>query len=75
VEAVASARVAVVPSRLEAEMICALLRTEGIASFTRPIDDAMAAYGAIEGPHEVAVAREEDLPRAGELVATRASST
>jgi Putative prokaryotic signal transducing protein len=62
------ARVTVVPNSLEAEMICGLLRTEGIDCFTRPTDNVGAAYAAAGGPQEVVVIRDDDLPRARELV-------
>jgi hypothetical protein len=65
----AFARVTVVPNELEGEVICALLRTEGIDCFTRPTDNAVAAYGAVGGPHEVVIVRDEDLERARRLVA------
>jgi hypothetical protein len=62
------ARVIVVASGLEAEMVCALLRTEGIECLARQTDEAVEAWqlGA-GGPHEVVVVRDEDLPRAREL--------
>ena len=69
----AFARVTVVASGLEAEMVCALLRTEGIECFARQTDEAIGAWqtGA-GGPHEVLVVRDDDLQQARELVeATR----
>jgi hypothetical protein len=63
-----STRVTLVPNSLEAEMICGLLRTEGIDCFMKPADNAGAAYAATGGPHEVVVVRDDGLPRARELV-------
>ena len=66
------ARVTVVASGLEAEMACALLRTEGIECFARQTDEAIGAWqtGA-GGPHEVVAVRDEDLERARELLSRR----
>ena len=62
------ARVTVVASGLEAEMVCALLRTEGIECFARQTDEAIEAWQAgAGGPHEIVVVRDDDLPRAREL--------
>jgi hypothetical protein len=63
------ARVTVVPSGLEAEMVCGLLRTEGIECFARQTDEAIGAWqtGA-GGSHEIVVVRDEDLSRAREVV-------
>jgi hypothetical protein len=61
-------RVTVVPNSLEAEMICALLRTEGIDCFSRQTEAVSAAYTVAGGPHEVVVVRDDDLSRACELV-------
>jgi hypothetical protein len=68
----AFARVTVVASGLEAEMVCALLRTEGIECFARHTDEAIGTWqtGA-GGPHEVVVVRDDDLSRARELVSRR----
>ena len=69
----AFARVTVVASVLEAEMVCALLRTEGIECFARHTDEAVGFWqtGA-GGAHEVVVVRDDDLQQARELVeATR----
>ena len=65
----AFARVTVVASGLEAEMVCALLRTEGIECFARHTDEAVGFWqtGA-GGAHEVVVVRDDDLPQARELV-------
>jgi hypothetical protein len=65
------ARATVVPNSLEAEMICALLRTEGIDCFTRQTDDVFAAYTVAGGPHEGVVVRDDDLPPARDLVSRR----
>ena len=59
----AFARVTVVASGLEAEMVCALLRGEGIDCFSRET--------GLGGPHEVVVVHDEDLERAREVVAAR----
>jgi hypothetical protein len=63
------ARVTVVASGLEAEMVCALLRTEGIECFSRHTDEAVGFWqtGA-GGAHEVMVVNDDDLPRAREVV-------
>jgi hypothetical protein len=76
VEVVAYEPVSVVPSGLEADLVCALLRTEGIECFSRKTDFAAAASAGLEsgGPHEVVVARDDDLPRARELVAAQGQS-
>ena len=65
----AFARVTVVASGLEAEMVCALLRTEGIECFSRHTDEAVGFWqtGA-GGAHEVMVVNDDDLPRAREVV-------
>ena len=65
----AFARVTVVSSGLEAEMVCALLRTEGIECFTRHTDEAVGFWqtGA-GGAHEVVVGNDDDLSRAREIV-------
>jgi putative signal transducing protein len=70
----AFARVTVVASGLEAELVCGLLRTDGIECFARQTDEAAGAWQATAGgPHEVVVVRDEDLSRARELVAARAT--
>ena len=69
----AFARVTVVASGLEAEMVCALLRMEGIECFARQTDEAIGFWqtGA-GGAHEVVVVLDDDLSRAREIVeATR----
>jgi Putative prokaryotic signal transducing protein len=68
----AFARVTVVPSGLEAEMVCALLHTEGIDCFSRHTDEAVGFWqtGA-GGAHEVVVVHDDDLSRAREVVASR----
>jgi hypothetical protein len=65
----AFARVTVVASGLEAEMVCALLRTEGIECFARHTDEAVGFWqtGA-GGAHEVVVVHDDDLSRAREVV-------
>jgi Putative prokaryotic signal transducing protein len=65
----AFARVTVVASGLEAEMVCALLRTEGIECFTRHTDEAVGFWqtGA-GGAHEVVAVHDDDLSRAREIV-------
>jgi hypothetical protein len=62
-------RVTVVPTGLEADMVCALLRTEGIDCFSRETDYSVGALPG--GPYEVVVVRSDDLPRARELVGAR----
>jgi len=59
---------------MEAETICGLLRTEGIACGHRQTDIGAGAGDAVgdSGPREILVA-EEDLERARELVTADAS--
>ena len=63
-----------VPSEYEAEMLCALLRTEGIECAHRPTDIAVGAMDGMPGggPREVVVKR-EDLDRAHEILAASRS--
>jgi Putative prokaryotic signal transducing protein len=67
-------RLMVVGNSLEAETICGLLRTEGIACEHRQTDMGAGAGDAVgdSGPREILVAR-DDLERARQLVATDAS--
>jgi Putative prokaryotic signal transducing protein len=59
----------VVPNESEAELLCALLRTEGIECDHRPTNFGVGAMdGMPGGPREVFVA-EESLARAQELLA------
>jgi hypothetical protein len=62
-------RLSVVAGEFEAEELCGLLRSEGIACFSRPTDvGAMTGLGGgFTGPHEVLVAV-DDLARAQELL-------
>jgi len=64
----------VVGNSLEAETICGLLRTEGIACDHRHTDAGAGAGDAIgdSGPREILVAR-DDLESARQLVTTDAS--
>jgi Putative prokaryotic signal transducing protein len=64
----------VVGNSMEAETICGLLRTEGIACDHRQTDMGAGAGDAIgdSGPREILVSR-DDLERARELVTTDAS--
>jgi Putative prokaryotic signal transducing protein len=64
-------RLMVVGNSLEAETVCGLLRTEGIACEHRQTDVGAGAGDAIGdvGPREVLVER-DDLARAQELVAS-----
>ncbi|HEY4621018.1 MAG TPA: DUF2007 domain-containing protein [Gaiellaceae bacterium] len=66
-------RLTVVPNEAEAEMIRALLATEGVESMQRPTDFAAGAFDgwSAGGPREILV-READLDAARELL--RASS-
>ena len=57
------ARVTVVPNEFEGNLVCALLRGEGIDCFSRET--------GLGGPHEVVVVHDEDLERAREVVAAR----
>jgi hypothetical protein len=61
----------VVADSMEADVICGLLRTEGIACDHRQTDMGAGAGDAVGsvGPREILV-RSEDLARAQELVAT-----
>jgi putative signal transducing protein len=63
-------RLMVVADSMEADVICGLLRTEGIACDHRHTDMGAGAGDAIgtAGPREILV-RSEDLARAQELVA------
>jgi hypothetical protein len=64
----------VVGNSLEAETICGLLRTEGIACDHRRTDVGAGVGDAIgdSGPREILVAR-DDLESARQLVTTEAS--
>jgi hypothetical protein len=64
----------VVGNSLEAETICGLLRTEGIACDHRQTDMGAGAGDALGdgGPREIVVAR-DDLESAQQLVTTDAS--
>ena len=64
------ARLTVVRNQPEAEIVCSLLRSEGIQCFHRPTDFAAGAFdGAVSsaGGREVVVAA-ADLERARELL-------
>ena len=67
-------RLMVVGNSMEAETICGLLRTEGIACDHRQTDMGAGAGDAVgdSGPREVLVAQ-DDLERARQLVTTDAS--
>ena len=56
-------RLMLVPNEFEGNLVCALLRAEGIDCFTRE-----TGLGA---PHEVVVVHDQDLERAREVVAAR----
>jgi Putative prokaryotic signal transducing protein len=56
-------RVTVVPNEFEGNLVCALLRAEGI--------DCFARQTGLGGPHEVVVVHDEDLEQARELIAAR----
>ena len=56
-------RVTVVPNELEGNLVCALLRADGVDCFSRQT--------GLGGPHEVVVVHDEDLERAREVVAAR----
>jgi hypothetical protein len=63
-------RVTVVRNQPEAEIVCSLLRSEGIKCFHRPTDFAAGAFdGALSsaGAREIVV-DEADLERARELL-------
>jgi len=62
-------RLTVVPNEAEAEMIRALLATEGVESMQRPTDFAAGAFDgwSAGGPREILV-READLDAARELL-------
>jgi hypothetical protein len=64
-------RLTVVPNEPEAELIRALLATDGIESMVRPTDFAAGAFDgwSAGGPREVLVA-EADLHAARELLRT-----
>jgi hypothetical protein len=67
-------RLMVVGNSMEAETICGLLRTEGIACDHRQTDMGAGAGDAVgdTGPREILVPR-NDLERARQLVTTDAS--
>ena len=67
-------RLMVVGNSMEAETICGLLRTEGIACYHRQTDMGAGAGDAVgdSGPREILVAR-DDLDSARQLVTTDAS--
>jgi Putative prokaryotic signal transducing protein len=67
-------RLMVVGNSMEAETICGLLRTEGIACDHRLTDMGAGAGDAVgdSGPRELLVAQ-DDLERARQLVTTDAS--
>ena len=63
-------RLTIVRTQPEAEIVCSLLRSEGIQCFHRPTDFAAGAFdGAVSsaGAREVVVA-ETDVARARELL-------
>jgi hypothetical protein len=62
-------RVAVVANEIEAEMLCAMLRTEGIEAAHRKTDVAAGAWRGAPGagPREILVAPEH-VERAREMV-------
>jgi hypothetical protein len=55
------ARVTLVPNEFEGNLVCALLRAEGIDCFARET--------GLGGLNEVVVVHDEDLERARELIA------
>ena len=67
-------RLMVVGDSMEAEIICGLLRTEGIACDHRQTDTGAGAGDAVgaNGPREILVAQ-DSLESARQLVATDAS--
>jgi Putative prokaryotic signal transducing protein len=69
-----AARLMVVGNSMEAETICGLLRTEGIACDHRQTDVGAGAGDAVgdSGPREILVAR-DDLENTRQLVTTDAS--
>ena len=70
------ASLTVVGSEPEAELVCQLLRTEGIECFHRPTDYGAGVGDGLAsgwGPHEVVV-RPADVGRARELLAAKSES-
>ncbi|MGZ4417985.1 MAG: putative signal transducing protein [Gaiellaceae bacterium] len=63
-----------VPSEVEAELLCALLRTEGIKCEQRPTNFSVGTMDGMPGggPREVFVS-ERDLARAQEILTASAS--
>jgi hypothetical protein len=57
----------------EAEILCGLLRSEGIRCFHRPTDVSAEGFAAVSGWREILV-NEQDLPRARQLVETGAEA-
>jgi hypothetical protein len=66
-------RLRIAVTETEAEVVCGLLRSEGIRCFHRPTD--LTAHVVLQGPagwREILV-NEEDLPRARELLTADAA--
>ena len=61
-------RLTVVPDEGAAEVVCGLLRSEGILCFHRPTDLGAEAAIAAVGQWKEIVVRVDDLPRAQELL-------
>jgi hypothetical protein len=59
-------RLSIAANATDAEVICGLLRSEGIRCFHRPADITAHAFEGPSGWHEILV-NEEDLARAREL--------
>jgi hypothetical protein len=66
----AEVSITVVSSELEAEILCGLLRTEGIKCYSRETSPLGRMYGLQIGGVEVVV-NAEDAQRAGELIAAK----
>jgi hypothetical protein len=69
------AHLTVVPTEAEAELLCALLRTEGIDCDHRPTNMGVGAMDGLPGggPREIVVA-EQDHARAHEILAASRDS-
>jgi hypothetical protein len=65
----------VVPNEAEAELLCALLRTEGIDCDHRPTNFGVGTMDGLPGGAREVVVAEERLERARELLAASRRST
>jgi len=59
----------IVPNQAEAELLCALLRTESIECDHRPTNFGIGTMDGLPGGAREVIVAEEDLARAQELLA------